>query len=207
MKLHLCHSWLGLGGPGLLRYKEEWITNRLIANRECTAIECIKKNTKRNSAFFVLIVEALAIALGVYFVGRRDWTSAIWSLSTAVAIPLWIAGFKVRTRCRVITAKGRRCPNPTTGVVFGCSQANHTWAKLLARFGLDRRPTVMHAEDSEPRSTATASPAGVFDESAPPIRVQVENGRKDTVLFWFATCATVSGFVSATVDVTGLLAK
>lgn len=165
-----------------------------------------RKSTNMQGPTAILVIEVVAIVLAVYFVRQRDWTSFTWSASVLVAIPLWIAAFKVRTRCRVITAKGRRCPNPTTGVLFGCRQANHGWAKLLARFGLDRRPVVKQGKErSTPAPQASAvTTSGVFNESAPPLRVQVESGRKDALLFWFATCATVSGLASAAVDITSL---
>jgi hypothetical protein len=168
--------------------------------------------TKRNAAIGVLVFWVSAIGGAIYAASHSDWLMLTWTSCCIAAVPLWLAAFKVRTKCGVITARGRRCPNPSTGVLFGCGSAkDHTWAKLLSRFGLDRRHRPARSDGSNrSNNTAQGAPtpnqaAGAFNElPSEAAKVQIERSRVDTLLFWLTFCSTIAGVTSASIDFTGL---
>ncbi|GAA0478603.1 hypothetical protein Ade02nite_67090 [Paractinoplanes deccanensis] len=160
---------------------------------------------KRDAAFIVLGIEALAIVGVVYFLVTLDWMSVIWSLSIAIAIPSWLLAVKAPTYCGVTTQAGGKCTRPVNGVIFGCGTSEHTWAKFFSRFGWRRQP-------DPNRASAKAGPAaqmprfgGAPTGDAGVVTVRIAEEAKSKVAFWMALTATLCALISATVDVTSAI--
>jgi hypothetical protein len=157
----------------------------------------------RTRALTALVAWSISFLLLFYFFAISAWAAGVCCTFIAIAIPSWVIAIKAPATCGVITQKGRPCPNPTTGVLFGCNQARngtHVWAKLLARFG-------WHRELSHPmrlRATTTLFaeiPSVSSKGEGEPVTVKVEEDLKSTILFWLTACSTFAGVVSAVVAI------
>ncbi|SEG98860.1 hypothetical protein SAMN05444920_11280 [Nonomuraea solani] len=153
----------------------------------------------------MLITEVLSLVIMGMAATYQEWATFGWAACVAVAIPCWLIAWQKPTRCGVTTLKGHPCQNPTNGVLFGCSK--HTWDKLLARFGLKRRPASPPRQQATPESRPSMAGAAAFHElpEESTVKVAVVESRRDTVAFWLALAATVAGAISAAKDVTELL--
>jgi hypothetical protein len=156
-------------------------------------------------ALWILVTEFGALVYFVVSVVQRDWLSAAGSISVAVAIVAWVAAVKMPTRCGVTTIRGHPCPNPTTGVLFGCGSADHTWAKPLARIGLKRSPIRRPASDARRQPSWSNAPAATHAAPMPTPATPAERERlRSTALFWLAILSTTGGLTSTTTDLIGL---
>ncbi|MEV4264565.1 hypothetical protein [Kribbella sp. NPDC049584] len=157
------------------------------------------RQRKHETAFAVVVTAIAAAAYSIYSIDQHDWSSALWTGSVAVAVPCWLIALKAPTSCGVTTRTGRRCPNPSNGVLFGCGNAEgHTWAKFFGHFGWRRKS----AQPNPPGRTASARPD-------PQLRQEGKSARRphdvrDSVLFWAAIIATLAGLVSAATDLAGI---
>ncbi|BAL91918.1 hypothetical protein AMIS_66980 [Actinoplanes missouriensis 431] len=153
---------------------------------------------KRDYAFVLLGVEALALVGVIYYLVTLDFMSLAWAASIAVALPAWVLAVKAPTTCGVTTQKGGRCSRKVNGVIFGCSQSEHVWAKFFARFGWHRQ-----ADPNTPGARAGRLPTG--GEGVEVVTVKIAEDGKSTAAFWLALTATLCALTSATVDVTNFL--
>ncbi|GIF48216.1 hypothetical protein DFJ67_3497 [Asanoa ferruginea] len=150
---------------------------------------------KRDYAFLMVGIEALAVVGVVYYLVMLDFMSLAWSASIAVALPAWVLAVKAPTTCGVTTQTGGRCSRPVNGVIFGCGRSNHTWAKFFSRFGW-RRQSDPNASGARPgRLTNGADGVDV-------VMVKIAEDWKSTAAFWLAMAATLCAITSATVDAT-----
>ncbi|TMR89529.1 hypothetical protein [Nonomuraea basaltis] len=163
-----------------------------------------RRHPKRNSALTILITEILSIVVISISIVRKDWAAVGWAACVAVAIPCWIIAWQIPTRCGVTTLKGRPCQNPTKGILFGCGK--HTWDKLLARFGLKRRPATQTRHRAAPASPPRPADAAAFHElpDNSTVAVHVVESRRDFFAFWLALIATLAGSISAAKDITDI---
>lgn len=143
-----------------------------------------KKSRRKRARFYTVVVGVLLIGCAVS-IHHEYYLRAVWLGSFAVVTACLIAAVLFPVRCSVATRQGLPCRNAANGVLFGCSQAGHTWIKFRAHFGRPERVAV--------RTSATTARAADV----------AEPGRAN-VLFWLALIATASGFISMTTDVIGL---
>jgi hypothetical protein len=157
---------------------------------------------KRNAALLILLAEAGAVVLVVYFLIQLDFLSVAWALSVAVAIPAWLLAVKAPTTCGVTTQKGGRCPRPVNGVIFGCGTSNHTWAKFFSRFGWRRQPDPNAAVRTSRSTVMPIAAAKELTGEGQMVVVRIAEDFKSRAAFWLALTATLCALVSATVDAT-----
>jgi hypothetical protein len=157
---------------------------------------------KRDTAFIILGIEAVAIVGVVYFLVTLDWMSVIWSLSVAIAIPSWLLAVKAPTYCGVTTQAGGKCTRPVNGVIFGCGTSNHTWAKFFSRFGWRRQSDPNRASAKNGPTDQLAGSRGAAQGDSGTMTVTIAEDTKSKVAFWLAFIATLCALISATVDVT-----
>jgi hypothetical protein len=166
-----------------------------------------RRTNRKTVALWVLATELIALGYFVYSVVHRDLVSAGGSVSIAIAIVSWLFAVKVPTRCGVTTLRGHPCPNPTTGVIFGCGSANHTWAKLLENLGFRRSPPNRSRPEHSSVPSASASPATAnYSVPIDPVRPTAAEReiRRNSVLFWLTIVSTTGGLVSTTTDIIGV---
>lgn len=134
----------------------------------------------------------------IYFINSHQPLLAFWSGSFAVAFVCWLVAVRLPTRCGVTTLKGHPCPNPTTGVLFGCGK--HTWDKLFARFGIRRR-----TEGIRVSPTISRNPAVEPAASEPSAKVSgVKEDPKDAIVFWLTAVSTAAGVVSMVTSIVAI---
>jgi hypothetical protein len=135
----------------------------------------------------------IALVFSILSVAQGRYLTALWCGLFAVAATCWLIAVNLPTTCGVTTLEGRACPNRTTGVLFGCSQAKgHIWAKFFARFGWSRKVP-------PPRRATTLS-----EPEPKPGHPGVEEDKRSRILFWATFVATTAGTISMTTDIIGL---
>ncbi|MFD4672687.1 hypothetical protein ACFWNN_23375 [Lentzea sp. NPDC058450] len=140
-----------------------------------------RKNRRKRATSYLVFIGVFAVFCVVALNRENYWRAAVFG----VAALCWIVAARFPVKCAVTTRQGLSCRNGANGVLFGCSQAGHTWIKFRAHFGRHERVRAAAA----PARTAAVSIA--------------EPGRA-TVLFWLTVVATSAGFISMTTDVIGL---
>jgi len=161
---------------------------------------------KRNGALSTMLFEVAAITYAVIAFVNGRWLDFLWSFCVSVAIPAWLFAVRAPTYCYVTTIRGHPCPNPTYGVLFGCGSAKgHTWAKFFARFGWRRQPrTSLAGGRSVPSaSTPVAALPLASTASTGTVTVRIEEDRKSRATFWMAAISTLTGIVSAAIELAG----
>ncbi|WP_433826625.1 hypothetical protein ACQP2E_31605 [Actinoplanes sp. CA-015351] len=153
---------------------------------------------KRDYAFVMLGIEAVAVVGVVYFLVTLDFMSLAWSVSVAVAIPAWVLAVKAPTTCGVTTQKGGQCGRPVNGLIFGCGRSEHVWSKFFARFGWRRQP-----DPNTPGTRPGRLPTG--GDGIEVVTVKIAEDWKSTAAFWLALTATLCAITSATVDATNFI--
>jgi hypothetical protein len=160
---------------------------------------------KRDAAFVILALEAVAIVGVVFFLVTLDFMSVAWSLSIAIAIPAWLLAVKAPTVCGVTTQKGGQCSRRVNGVIFGCGTSNHTWAKFFSRFGWRRQPDPNTSSGKTGAAASFSTAGNVTASGVEMMTVRIAEDTKSKVAFWLALTATTCGLVSATVDATNFI--
>ena len=159
---------------------------------------------RRYQAGLLLITVPVAVFFIPVAVINRDWPMLGWSVSAAIAIPCWLLAFEAPSTCGFTTQRGTPCPNYTTGILFGCTNASgHLWGKMFARFGWHRG-----ALPTRKGSQATsADPGSLSNNAVPaePVLVRVEESRGSKVAVWLAVISTICGLTSAATDIAGAL--
>lgn len=150
-----------------------------------------RKTRRKRALFYFALVGALLIGCVVAINHGNHWR-AVWTGSFAMAAACWIVALRFPVRCGATTRQGLSCRNAANGVLFGCSQAGHTWIKFKAHFG--------RTEPVRARAT-TRSSTGSSSEAQPQPAAE---SKRSTVLFWLTVIATCSGTISMTTDVAGL---
>lgn len=144
------------------------------------------RKTRRKRAIFYVVFVGILVIFCIVAINRGNYWRAT---AFAVAATCWIIAARFPVKCGVTTRQGLPCRNPANGVLFGCSQAGHTWIKFRAHFGRHERVRV--------RGTPAAS-------RAEPRPVDVAEPRRANVLFWLTVISTSAGFISMSTDVIGL---
>jgi hypothetical protein len=167
------------------------------------------KTTKKQAALTVIVAWIIALLFAAISLHNKDWAAFIWSTSTVIALPCWAIAVKAPTHCGVITIKGHPCPNRTTGILMGCGSARgHTWAKFFSWFGWRWRHVATQQEGSQ--AFQSPPPSGESPELptlSEPIRVRVEEGFKDKAIFVCTASSTLTGLISAAVDMASVVGK
>ncbi|MCX2947780.1 hypothetical protein ORI60_05455 [Lentzea sp. NEAU-D7] len=63
-------------------------------------------------------------------------------MRAAVVTACLVGALLFPVRCSVATRQGLPCRNAANGVLFGCSQAGHTWIEFRAHFGRHERVAI-----------------------------------------------------------------
>jgi hypothetical protein len=148
----------------------------------------------------VLIV-ALTFSVTAFHYWHMEQGFAL--LGVAVLSISAILGFTLRTRCRVITAKGLPCRNEAYGFLFGCDKApGHRWMKFSARLGREQENLRRDGlPDLESVSTSFAMPGHQPEMQTVLIAV---GGGMGVCGFWFGLISTLAAVAAVVVGVVGL---
>jgi hypothetical protein len=153
-----------------------------------------RQTRRQKAASQIILITSLAAACAIA-IDQQDYLLAFWTGSFVVATTCWTVAISFPVKCGVTTRQGYPCRNPSNGVLFGCSQAGHTWVKFRARFG-------RHETARRPRAVQSLQPASTNEASTRSVGVD-ETGRSNA-LFWLTVTATCAGTISMTTDVVGL---
>jgi hypothetical protein len=173
-----------------------------------------RKQTMQRWSLGLVMAVVFFIGLSALQFSHEHFKDGFGLVGVGILAVAALISYTIPTKCRIITAKGRLCPNDAYGFLFGCHNARgHRLAKLFARLGWQRENLKDSRQRVDPEGSLTLNVgrppvshigANHAQEGFQAILLTVPNAGMGVCGFWFGLISTLAAVAAVIVGVVGL---